>query len=472
MRPTTRGAFALGAAAMLAVSSLVAETSGLWPLLLIPALGLAAMAALGSDVALSVSPRRLLELAVRSVLGLGVAVYGWSLLLALDPSSLAGVVGWLAGTVVIGVSAFRMSRRGGAGVPTVVFFFTYALTVLWVLVRSSDPLPLIDVVMFQQQASSALAEGINPYTITFPDLYGGMSQSFYGPGVSVDGILQFGFPYLPLSLLIVAPFEWLFSDFRVAHALALVAAGALMSRLGEGWISRASAAGFLLISPVLNILTLGWTEPLLVLGVIGVLSAHGRSSSSTPYVLGLVVAVKQYAVLLLPSSLLLRERPWSACRIGSDLIKVGVVVAVVTLPFFAWDPEAFYRSVIELQFLQPFRPDSIALPAVWATYFGEPDGVVVLLLPFIGIALVTSATWIRTPTGGQGFALASALTLLVAFMLSKQAFANYYLVVIALLFGAAALADSEATEGMTSGNATLSVTAARGNTDSRSNLDD
>jgi len=44
----------------------------------------------------------------------------------------------------------------------------------------------------------------------------------------------------------------------------------------------------------------------------------------------------------------------------------------------------------------------------------------------------------RTPIGPRGFALSTALVMLVAFSFSKQAFANYYLLVVALLFAAVA----------------------------------
>jgi hypothetical protein len=452
----TRGLFALGAASLLGVLSWVAEESTLWLFLLFPAMAMAATAALGSDIPFSVSPRRLLERAVRGIVIVGIVAFSWSMFAEVDPHSPLALFVWVALAAVMGASALLMSRPGGGPKVSIIFFVTYALSVWWVL---SVRHPFIDVVMFQQQASAAVAEGISPYSITFLDHYGSSSEYFYGPGVSVDGVLQFGFPYLPLSLLAVAPFELLFSDFRAAHAIALLAAGVLISRLGSGWIAKGSAAGFLLLTPVLNIVLLGWTEPLLVLGLVVILYLHGRSSRSIPYVLGLVVAVKQYAVLLLPSSLLLRERPWSMRSIGRDLIKTVVVVAVVTLPFFIWDPGGFYHSVVELQFLQPFRFDAISFPALWADHFGEPPTVITTLLPIAGVALVTAMTWIRTPTGAQGYALASALTLFVFFSLSKQAFSNYYLVVLALLFSAAAIADTTAAEDTKANDISSSLSA-------------
>jgi hypothetical protein len=440
MNPSTRGLLALGGAVLLALLPLLAATGSYWILLLFPVFGIVAVATLGDGTSRFVVSRKDLERATGGVVVVGLFVYAFLLYGELGPSSGMEVLGWLVALVAVGVSAFAMTRPGGGVVPTVVFFVAYTVTALWVLSANH---PIIDVAVFQQHASAALGEGINPYAITFPDIYGASSHLAYGEGVSVDGILQFGFPYLPLGLLVVAPFEWVLSDFRVAHVLALVAASVLMTQFGGGRVSRAAAVGFLLISPSLHVVVLGWTEPLLVLALALVLYVNGKSARATPYVLGLVIALKQYAVLLLAPSLLLRSRPWSARQIGLDLAKAGSVVILVTLPFFLWNPEAFFRSVVELQFLQPFRFDSIALPALWAEYFGEPSGWAVVLVPLLGVASVTVAVWRRAPTGSQGFALASALTLLVAFALSKQAFVNYYLGVVALLFSAAALAGEQ-----------------------------
>jgi hypothetical protein len=436
MNPAIRGVFALSSATILAMMPWLTDASSYWNLLLLPVIGLAVLATLGKRVSMFADSRRLLELFATGIVVVGIPVFGLAVYAELGPISGVATIGLLAGIGVVGTSAFRMSRSGGGGIPTVVFFVAYALTMLWILTASR---PFIDVAMFQEHGSVALGDGINPYSITFPDRYGALSPIFYGSGVSVDGVLQFGFPYLPLGLLVVAPFEWVFSDFRIAHVLALIAAGILMSRLGGGRVSRAAAAGLLLIAPVPYISIYGWTEPLLVVALVSVIYLNDRSSRSTPYAFGLAVALKQYAVLLLPSMLLLRPRPWSARQIGLDLVKASAVVIAVTLPFFLWNPEAFYRSVVKLLFLQPFRFDSIALPALWAEHFGRPNDTVVVLVPLVGVAIVTVAVWFRAPTGSQGFALASSLTLMVAFALSKYAFANYYLVVVALLFSAAAL---------------------------------
>ena len=453
MSPQLRGAYALCAALALATLTLADESPTVAFTLLTIAIVLAAGAALGGPRVSSLSPDVLLAIVVRVFLGVGVFVFS-VFFLVVGSSSSVGMVARVAMVSVVVASAIGMARSGRQRISVVLFFVSYTVAFGWLLLSQGFLLGHLDVALFQEMSSAALRDGINPYSITFPDLYGARSVLFYGPGVSVDGVLQFGFPYLPLGLLVIAPFEWFLSDFRVAYLLAVVGAGVMMTMLGDGWRSRASAAAFLLIAPIPAVIAIGWTEPLMVLGLMAILLSSRRKSSATPYLLGFVLATKQTAVLLFAPSFLLFDRPWSLRVIGRDLAKTLATLAVLTLPFVLWSPSGFYRSVIALQFIQPFRPDSLAYPALFANYFGSYDSRLMVALPLIGVGLVAIATLRRTPTGAQGFALASALTLLVAFAFSKQAFANYYLLPLSLLVGAAALgdsSDSRETEGASAG---------------------
>jgi hypothetical protein len=73
-----------------------------------------------------------------------------------------------------------------------------------------------------------------------------------------------------------------------------------------------------------------------------------------PYVLGLFLAVKQYAVLALPLALLIGRPPMTFAGFRRTAVPAVVVAAVVTLPLAVWEPTGFLRAVVELQFYQPF----------------------------------------------------------------------------------------------------------------------
>lgn len=441
MTAATRGMLALTAATLLGVAGLPRLPRMVSILSMVLVITLTAVAALSSKMKISFPPERGFMLISVSAIAVGSVVFTAALHRYVEPSSPVAWIGWVALSGALAAAAFgSLSDRRGRRT-SVAFFTLYGLALGWLLaatVRSSE---FVDVTLFQTDSAIALRDGLNPFAITFMDPYGALSDQFYGAGVSIDGVLQFGYPYLPLSLLAVAPFEWVLSDFRVAHAIAVLATAVVMSRLSDSTWSRGAAVVFLLIAPIPYVVRFGWTEPLVTLAAIVVMysAAHHRRGSS--YIVGALVALKQYAVLFLPASLLLFDRPWSPREIAIHFGKIAGVMAITILPFFLWDPDSFFRSVIELQFIQPFRPDSLAFPAIWAEFFGEPNRVLGTVTPLLLVAVVSALIWMRAPTGAQGFALGSALILLVAFAFSKQAFDNYYLLVIGLLCGAGAAQD-------------------------------
>ena len=66
-----------------------------------------------------------------------------------------------------------------------------------------------------------------------------------GPGLSVNGRLQFGFPYFPLSLLLAMPGQLLTGDHRYAQLVALELAAILMAFAQPKGFGPIAAALFL-----------------------------------------------------------------------------------------------------------------------------------------------------------------------------------------------------------------------------------
>jgi hypothetical protein len=153
-----------------------------------------------------------------------------------------------------------------------------------------------------------------------------------------------------------------------------------------------------------------------------------------PVALGLLAGIKQYLLLVLPAAAIM-ARAW---RGGWSLpATVGVAVlsaALVTVPFVIWDWPGFYRSVIELHLLQPFRDDALSYLA-WFR-LGEVPGVA--LVGFVMLLPVAALIMWRSPRTPAGFAAALAFGYLIFFAFNKQAFANYYFFVIGALCCAAA----------------------------------
>ena len=294
-----------------------------------------------------------------------------------------------------------------------------------VLVIHVTPHPAIDVDVFHRDAIEALRSGLNPYQITFPDIYS--NPGFYGQGLSVGGRLQFGFPYPPLGLLLAIPGRLIGGDHRFAQLVAMEGAAVLMAFARPGRFGTLAAALFLTTPRVFFVLEQSWTEPFLVLGLAAVVFAACRHSRAVPWLFGAFVALKQYLVLALPAALLLLPWPLHRDRVTILFAKAGAVALAVTLPFFLWGPGAFWSSVVTLQFHQPFRVDALTILAWWVSLgYAPPPSFV----PFLVAAVVMAVLMWRLPRTAEGFGAMVGVTFLAFFAFNKQAFCNYYFFVI------------------------------------------
>jgi uncharacterized membrane protein len=180
----------------------------------------------------------------------------------------------------------------------------------------------------------------------------------------------------------------------------------------------------LLFSPrTLMVMYFGWTEAMVVLCMASVVFCAMRGPKQLWIALGLLLAVKQYTILIIPLALPLI--PFGERK--RVVVKAIALAAAITLPFFLWNPSAFVRSVVLMQMLQPFRVDALSLPAIVARFTGRQ---IPSICAFLGAAAVVLRRLRKAQPTAEHFAGAVALALLVFFALNKQAFCNYYFAVI------------------------------------------
>ncbi len=294
----------------------------------------------------------------------------------------------------------------------------------WVL--RTSPAPYIDVFVFETQGADVLLRGGNPYAMTFPNIYG--HGLFYGEGLVKDGRLMFGFPYPPLSLYFSVLGKVLGGDPRYAQLAAITLAAGLMAYARGGRLGAGAAALLLLTPRGLFVLEQAWTEPFLILLLSATVFCACRFPRALPYALGLLVAVKQYTVFILPLIPLLtslRGRPlWGL------LWRAGATALGVSLPLIVINVPAFIRSVVTLQLHQPFRMDALSYLSWWVSK-GHPQPPV--WIAFAGVAVATALALWRAPRTPAGFTAALAFVYCVFFALNKQAFTNYYYFVVGAL---------------------------------------
>ena len=352
----------------------------------------------------------------------------------LDVHGLLAYVPFLAG-IVAAAAVLAPALRGARSLRPALLGLLALHLMLGAWVIRHAPNPAIDVVVFQRDGVAAFLSGHNPYTLTFPNIYTGTSTyDYYGPGMTVGGRLQFGFPYPPLSLLLAIPGSVLGGDFRYSQLIAMTTTGMLIARARGDRMGLAAAALYLFSPRSFFVLEQGWTEPFLVLLLALVVFCACRFRAGLGVALGLFLASKQYLLLAVPLIPLLgppghdREtlRRWSI----TVALPAVTVVAVLALPFAVWNLPAFVHDVVTLQVQQPFRADALTFLAAFAYLTGVrlPSS-----LAFLAAILATVVAWRRCPRTPSGFALAVAFVFFAFFAFNKQAFCNYYSFVVGAL---------------------------------------
>jgi hypothetical protein len=360
------------------------------------------------------------------------------------PPFLAGLA---AATVFAILIAYDSARARRAWFPALLL--TYGALGVWLI--HASPRPHIDVMTVFRGALQALRHFESPYSITFPNIYA--DEALYGTGLVVNGRVQFGFPYPPLSLLMAVPAYLAGVDIRYAELAALVAGAAWIGYCARGRIAPLAAAVLLFTPRTFFVLEQAWTESLVicwagltVFAATRAAVAPGATRSGTRLraaALGLLVAVKQHLVFALLLTRFLRRPDEGERTARRILLGACAVAALVTLPFAAWDAAGVWRSVVMLQLHEPFRADSLSVLSQLVRQGWQPTPTALIVAPLAALGAGLGLTWWRLPRTPAGFALGLGLTFLLLFLFSKKAFCNYYFLVIALLMAGVASASAE-----------------------------
>jgi hypothetical protein len=357
------------------------------------------------------------------------------------PGSYSGLA--LLFVALAGVCCVLALRSRGPARPsvnsrlTVLFWAVLAIhVVVAIVVVRRIPERVNDVYFFQSGAAKALLHGVNPYTITHADPDPQHSWYFYGPGISENGRIHVGFPYLPVSLLLVLP-GYLAGDVRYALIAALLVSALLMRQIRKDGFMLLVVSVLLLNPVTFFLLAMSWTEPLVLMLLCGTILAAVRKSRWLPVVFGLLLASKQYVPIIIPFTGLLAPA-FGVKKQVKLIVQACLAALVTTLPFALWNFQHFWHDTVTFQILQPFRPDSLSF-SVLTKRLGLPS------IPLAVVAAVCLATIIWSLAAVRrkepaNFACGFALVLLVFFVLNKQAFCQYYFLVMGCLLTAAVAA--------------------------------
>jgi hypothetical protein len=293
--------------------------------------------------------------------------------------------------------------------------------------------PLIDVWPILQGASLGVAQGRNPYEMTFAGVPAGQVADCFN--------------YLPGTFLVPLPGRLLLGDVRYAEAAVLLAGvaalGWLAVRSVTGRAGRAADTGragraadtvrqgaavavpLAVLAGVLPGSLYGvqqaWNETIVfgALAAAGVLVAMKRPWWAAA-ALAVALCTKQHVVLLLPL--------WALWPSFGPRRALGAAAgaAAVTLPWVLADPGRFWHCVVEFFVDLPARTDSLS---IWKWVPGPLETATVLLLVAAAYTLVLRGLP-RTP---GGLLLGSGLVLAAFDLANKQSFLNQWLLAAQLV---------------------------------------
>jgi hypothetical protein len=294
---------------------------------------------------------------------------------------------------------------------------------LWVI--KASPEPFIDTYVFQQTSAEALLQGQNPYLLTPPNIFGHMH--FYGEELVKDGKMTIGNPYPPLSIYFSTLGYLAGGDIRYSHLLAFVLSGALIAFLQPGRLSKLAAYIFLFTPKAFFVVEQSWTEPIVVLFLTAAVFCAIHRPRWLPFMLGLLFASKQYFLFVIPLTLLFisPRSPWKS--LVNFYGWMGGVMVAVTAPLAFWNLSAFLWNVGGAQWYQVFRTDALSYLALYNFVF---DRIPSSLICFIALFLAFILVYYFSPRTPAGFVISIAWSLGIFFAFNKQAFCNYYFLVI------------------------------------------
>jgi hypothetical protein len=346
-----------------------------------------------------------------------------------------GTVAGFGVVVAALLSSGTLGRRQGSRLLLVLLIAGAVIRYCSVL---AVPDPVIDVYYWLRDAPAELMRGRNPYAATYANCYAtkqAIELHMYAPDWDTHPAA-----YPPLPMFITMPFRALGLDVRYANVCCDLVAGAVLflaaCRRGNPLIGLLVAALYLNLPGVPYLIELSWYEPM-VAAFIGsglLLAEQGRVPGKV--LLGLGLTAKQFGVPLLFPLLMGLRSQWRAL-----LLTTFAVAVAVMLPFWLWDPQAFWSVVVVKQVSRLPDLGSNSLQA-WLYHVFD------WRLPrYIGWALAGSMlVWLtrRTPEKGTGAALWMGTGLLVFIQCNPVSYVNYvYLVEYLLLLGIAGLTERE-----------------------------
>ncbi len=255
-------------------------------------------------------------------------------------------VGVVVGAIAVATAVFGFregsSSRVRTGALALLIFLVLFLPQVLLIVAQPPNAPIIDGALLNDVAADRLLSGHDPYV---GDFINSPMRAFYLSDVPVNFGLS-RFVYMPGMALLDVPLRLLHSDranFSWLFLPALLALAAAAWSIGRSTAEKQAALIVVTLNPLFQLDYYYLLNDLFFLApaLAGVGMLRRGRPVAAGALLGLSLGMKQQAILFLPLLALYAVRHLER----RDLLRLAVagtlVVAVIVLPFLAWDPKAF-----------------------------------------------------------------------------------------------------------------------------------
>ncbi len=275
----------------------------------------------------------------------------------------------------------------------------------------------IDTHLFLNMASDHFFNGINPYSVNYPDIYNGEFTDEYGD--------KYYFNYWPMALYICAPFKYIFGDVRFAFVLAQIIFVVILLKNRQ----KLSYPQLVLITVLwlTNIIMLyvnerSWLDSLAVPFLLSTLiSLKNKKYLLAGIMIGLMGSLKLYYVFAMPfiGIYMLREKQYKA------IVAMAAAFIITFVPFAIASFDDLYQSTITFISSTKIRQDSLSIVSAIKRLYDLDYSKTGTILTFAAMGLFYILFW-RSKNNILNMLKYINLTFFVIFLFSKQSFCNYF----------------------------------------------
>lgn len=286
--------------------------------------------------------------------------------------------------------------------------------VILLLVPLSSPSPRIDVFTILTEASQHLLNGINPYLMTYPDIYNG--EYNYEPNLI----------YWPFPIFLNAISFFAFGDIRFILSLLVIVSSLLI------WKKNYIHSLYLLFFPVtIFVIEQAWLESILLPIIILLHNfLKKRKIFLAAVCLGIGCATKQFMIVPAIFSFYFILKNYSKKEAFQYFLISFTIGLGIMLPFLILDANSFLKYTISNILNYNLRLDTLS----WNAYLAKFHNIQITSLVNIIIYLVGLMTpfliFFKKKYLHSDLVATQILVFLVLFLFGKQAFCNYYFLLV------------------------------------------